>query len=64
MVYKEQQRILEEYLAKIAITAMEAEQLRKRVDGPYREILDKEIEGYHELIALWRQRLAKFDSVE
>ena len=62
MAHQERRKILEEYLAKIAVTAMEAEQLRNRVDEAYREILDKEIEGYHELIKLWRSRLDKADS--
>lgn len=58
----ERRRILEEYLAKIAVAATEAEHLRKRVDSSYREILDKEIAGYHELIGLWRERLDKIDA--
>lgn len=58
----ERRRVLEEYLAKIAVAATEAEHLRKRVDQTYRDILDKEIAGYHELIDLWRQRLDKIDA--
>ena len=41
----------------IGDVADRAEKLKSHVDVAYRKLLDKEVKGYRELIAIWRKRL-------
>lgn len=53
----EQRKVMEGYIAEIDSIAKSAEELQSHVGGTYGEILEKEIEGYRELISIWRKRL-------
>lgn len=53
----EQRKVMENYVAELEAVAHKAEQLQPRVDSGYGEILQKEIDTYRELIAIWRERL-------
>ena len=49
---------LEAYLRQIENVAHDAEASMAHIDEPgYREILKKEVDGYRELIRLWKARL-------
>ena len=53
----EQRKVMEGYIAQIQSIAKRAEELQSHVGESYGEILQKEVEGYRELISIWRQRL-------
>jgi hypothetical protein len=53
----EQREKLEHYITQIDEVADRAEKLKSHVDIGYRKLLDKEVKGYRELIAIWRKRL-------
>ena len=51
---------LREYMAKIEKVADEAERLHDSLeDESYRSHLKAEVQGYRDLIALWRERLER-----
>ena len=53
----EQREVLEHYIAQIEEVANRAQKLKAHVDLAYRKLLDKEVEGYRDLITIWRKRL-------
>lgn len=48
---------MERYLVELDSIAKRAEELQLHVGGSYGSILQKEIDGYRELISIWRKRL-------
>jgi hypothetical protein len=53
----EQRKVMESHIAQIHSIANRAEELQSHVGDSYSDIMQKEIEGYRELIAIWRKRL-------
>jgi hypothetical protein len=53
-----QKKILNGYISQIERVADKAERLQSKVDDDYKAILKTEIEGYRQLIEIWRKRIA------
>jgi hypothetical protein len=56
-VTPDQRKKLENYIAQIEEVADRADKLKSHVDAEYRKLLDNEVQGYRDLIKIWRTRL-------
>lgn len=52
-----QKKVLQGYISQIEKIANKAEKLQSKVDDDYKTILKVEIDGYRQLIEIWRKRL-------
>jgi hypothetical protein len=52
-----QKKVLHGYISQLQKIADKAEKLQSKVDDDYRAILKTEVEGYRQLIEIWRKRI-------
>jgi hypothetical protein len=52
-----QRKVLYGYISQLQKVADKAEKLQSKVDDEYRAILKTEVEGYRQLIEIWRKRI-------
>ena len=52
-----QKKVLNGYISQIEKIADKAEKLQSKVDDDYKALLRTEVEGYRQLIEIWRKRI-------
>jgi hypothetical protein len=52
-----QKKVLNGYISQIQKIADKAEKLQSKVDDDYKALLMTEVEGYRQLIEIWRKRI-------
>lgn len=52
-----QKKVLNGYIFQIQKIADKAEKLQSKVDDDYKALLRTEVEGYRQLIEIWRKRI-------